>query len=154
MQRPSVWLIDLTTDTVINRYEIPAAVVENGNGFASITVDVIDCDTNDSFAYIPDLLSSRIVVYSLRDNSSYRVSHNFFHMHPLQGDYNVDGLKFSWDDAIFSIALSERDAQGYRLAYFHAMSRFVMQNKSRRRRLKDSLSAVCKARSCLVPMEV
>lgn len=124
VQRPSIWVIDLKTDTVVNRYEIPESVVSDGSGLASITVDVITCE-NETFAYMPNLLSSQIVVYSLNANESWRVDHNYFRMHPLQGDYAVDGLRFSWDDAIFSIALSERDADLNRLAYFHPMSRFV-----------------------------
>lgn len=125
MQRPSIWVMDLKSDTVINRYEIPEAIASSGSGFASLTVDVIDCDGN-SFAYLPDLVTSQIVVYNLNENRAHRISHNYFHMNPLEGDYEVDGLKFSWDDAIFSITLSERDKNStFRQAYFHAMSRFV-----------------------------
>lgn len=98
-------------------------MVVSGAGLASLTIDVIDCGSN-SFAYLPDLQFSQIVVYNLAENRSYRVEHNYFHMHPFEGDFNVDGLKFSWNDAIFSITLSERDKDSsYRLAYFHPMSR-------------------------------
>jgi dopachrome tautomerase len=125
VQRPSIWVIDLKTDSVLSRYEIPLSVVGDALGLANIAIDVIDCKNNNTFAYLPNLSTSQIIVYDLNENKSYRVQHNFFHMHPLQGDYNVDGLMFSWDDAIFSIALSERDEDStHRLAYFHAMSRF------------------------------
>jgi hypothetical protein len=117
-------MIDLKTDSVLNRYEIPPSVAADGFGLANLAVDVIDCGFN-TFAYLPNLQASQIVVFNLVENSSYAVQHNYFHMHPFQGDYNVDGLKFSWDDAIFSIALSEREKDSsHRLAYFHAMSRF------------------------------
>lgn len=68
---------------------------------------------------------SQIVVYNLNENRSYRVEHNFFHSQGgIQEDYDVDGLKFSWDDAIFSIALGAREKNSsFRLAYFHPMSR-------------------------------
>lgn len=128
VQRPSIWVIDLTTDTVLNRYEIPERIASSGSGLASITVDVIDCE-NQTFAYLPDLVNSQIIVFNLEQNHSYRVTHNFFHMNPFEGDYNVDGLRFSWDDAIFSIALSPREKNStYRLAYFHPMSRFAYQD--------------------------
>lgn len=121
-------MIDLTTDTVLNRYEIPERIASSGSGLASITVDVIDCE-NQTFAYLPDLVNSQIIVFNLEQNHSYRVTHNFFHMNPFEGDYNVDGLRFSWDDAIFSIALSPREKNStYRLAYFHPMSRFAYQD--------------------------
>lgn len=117
-------MIDLNTDSVVNRHEIPASVVSNGLGLASPTIDVIDCEAN-TFAYLPDLEFSQIVVFNLNENRSYRVRHNYFRMHPFQGDYDVDGLKFSWEDAIFSITLSEREKDSsFRLAYFHPMSRF------------------------------
>lgn len=121
-------MIDLKTDSVIIRHEIPQTIVSNGLGLASITIDVIDCNKK-SFAYIPDLENSQIVIFNLEQNHSYRINHNFFHMNPLEGFYNVDGLRFSWDDAIFSIALSRREENStYRLAYFHAMSRFFNQD--------------------------
>lgn len=82
VQRPSIWVIDLKTDNVLSRYEIPPP--SSGSGFASITIDVIDCDLN-SFAYLPDLLASQILVYDLSENRSYLVNHNFLHMHPFQG---------------------------------------------------------------------
>lgn len=116
--------MDLNTDSIVNRHEIPASVVSNGLGLASLTIDVIDCET-ETFAYLPDLEFSQIIVFNLEGNKSYRVRHNYFRMHPFQGDYDVDGLKFSWEDAIFSITLSEREKNSsFRLAYFHPMSRF------------------------------
>lgn len=118
-------MIDLRTDTIRHRYEIPPSVVSDGFGLANIAVDVISCDTNDSFAYLPNLAASQIIVFSLADNSSYNVQHNYFRMNPFEGDYRVDGLRFSWDDGIFSIALAEREkGSSHRLAYFHPMSRF------------------------------
>lgn len=117
-------MIDLKTASVLSRYEIPPSDAVDGLGFANIAVDVIDC-VNNSLAYLPNLSASQILVYSLAKNTSYTVQHNYFHMNPFEGEYDVDGLKFSWDDAIFSIALGECDKDSpYRLAYFHPMSRF------------------------------
>ena len=125
VQRPSIWVIDLKTDNILSRYEIPESVASSGSGFASLTIDNDANCQGESFAYLPDLVSSQIVVYNLKENKSYRVEHNYFHMHPLEGFYDIDGLKFSWNDAIFSIALSGREKNSpYRLAYFHPMSRF------------------------------
>lgn len=117
-------MIDLRSDSVRHRYEIPPSIVSDGFGLANIAVDVINCD-NDSFAYLPNLAASQIIVFSLADDRAWTVQHNYFHMHPFEGDYRVDGLRFSWDDAIFSIALAERQGNSsQRLAYFHPMSRF------------------------------
>lgn len=115
-------MIDLKSDAVLKRYEIPSSVVRDGLGLASITIDVIDCDAQ-TFAYIPDLMYSQILIYNFEENRAYAMQHNFFHMNPFEGDFNVDGLKFSWDDGIFSIALSSIEKNGHRTAYFHPMSR-------------------------------
>lgn len=125
VQRPSIWVIDLKTDSIVNRHEVSESVVSNGLGLASLTIDVIGGCKGNTFAYLADLETSQIIVYNLMENKSYRVRHNYFRMHPFQGDYNVDGLKFSWEDAIFSITLSEREKDSsFRFAYFHPMSRF------------------------------
>lgn len=114
-------MIDLASDTILKRYEIPEHVTSNGLGLASITIDVIDCE--HTFAYVPDLMYSKIVIYNFEENKAYSMQHNFFHMNPYEGDFNVDNLKFSWDDGIFSIALSSLDKNGQRTVYFHPMSR-------------------------------
>lgn len=49
--------------------------------------------------------------------------HNFFHMDPHYGDFNVAGVQYQWDDGIFSITLGYPN-NGYRTAYFHPMARF------------------------------
>jgi hypothetical protein len=90
VQRPSIWVIDLKSDAVLNRYEIPTP--SSGSGFASITIDVIDCNQN-TFAYLPDLIASQILVYSLSENRSYIVNHNWMHMNPFEGRLTI--LKLS-----------------------------------------------------------
>lgn len=65
MQRPSIWVYDLERDTVIRRFEIPEAIVANGNGMASITVDVDEQNCDNAYAYIPDLAAYRLHVYRL-----------------------------------------------------------------------------------------
>jgi hypothetical protein len=112
----------------VTRYEFPARILKDGLGLASVTVDVIDCNTNDTFVYIPDLQYSQIIVYDMKENKSYRMQHNYFRMNPFEGDFNVDGLKFSWDDGIFSITLSNPQPNGYRTAYFHPMIRLKISN--------------------------
>lgn len=112
-------MIDLKSDAVLKRYEIPENVARDGMGLASITIDVIKSDCSHVFAYIPDLMYSKIVIYNFQENRAYSMHHNFFHMNPYEGDFNVDNLQFSWEDGIFSIALSSAEE----LVYFHPMSR-------------------------------
>lgn len=62
IQRPTIWVIDLGTDKVIRRFEIPASVAAEGRGLASITPDT-DKGCDKTFAYIPDLVSNQLYVY-------------------------------------------------------------------------------------------
>lgn len=118
MNEPSLWIIDLKTNEKVRRFEIPNA---NGNGYASITVDsqVDNCD--DAYAYIPDLVRRVLSVYSFRLDKMWTFKHNYFSFDPLQGDLNLHGIKFQWDDGIFSVALGVRQKDGFRTAYFHPM---------------------------------
>lgn len=62
IQRPSIWIVDLRTDEVIRRFDIPISVVAEGRGLASITLDT-DNGCDKTFAYIPDLVNNQLYVY-------------------------------------------------------------------------------------------
>lgn len=36
--------------------------------------------------------------------------------------FNVAGVTYQWNDGIFSVTLSERNAEGFKTAYFHSMA--------------------------------
>ncbi|XP_036324480.1 L-dopachrome tautomerase yellow-f2-like [Rhagoletis pomonella] len=122
VQRPAIWVVDLTNDRVLHRFEIPANVVDTGRGLASITVDVNERRCNDAFAYIPDLVNRQLFVFSLKDNRIWSFSHNYFNFEPLAGDLQIGGQTFRWDDGIFSITLGPYGPDGYRPVYFHPMA--------------------------------
>nr|AAG01014.3 dopachrome conversion enzyme [Aedes aegypti] len=123
VQRPSIWSIDLKTNQPLSRYEIPQKDVETGYGLTSITLDVDPDDCSKVFVYISDLQTYRMVVYDHENQKSWRFVHNYFFLNPLEGDFNIQGIPFAWDDGIFSIALSNPDPlTKFRTAYFHALS--------------------------------
>lgn len=62
-----------------------------------------------------------MTVYSLSQNKAWVIDHNFFHFDPTYGNFNVGGFKFTRRDRLFSIALSHRLNDGYRIAFFHSM---------------------------------
>lgn len=66
----------------------------------------------DAFAYIPDLGSFAMVVYSLRENDSWRFTHHFFHIDPLQGEFNIGGVNFQWLDGLIGVALGPECPNG------------------------------------------
>lgn len=60
--------------------------------------------------------------FSFRANQFWTITHNFFGYDPIRGDFNVAGTQYQWNDGIFSITLSERNADGFKSAYFHSMA--------------------------------
>lgn len=63
VQRPSIWVIDLETDKLIRRFEIPQSIVALGNGLISITVDSDRHHCDEAYAYIPDMATYRLYTY-------------------------------------------------------------------------------------------
>lgn len=116
-----VLVYDLRNDNLIRRYEIPKdQTVEGKSFFANIAVEDDDCD--NTFAYLADLGGPGLVVYSWRNQESWRVTHHYFHPDPLQGSYNVSGVQFQWPDGLFGIAVSGRQDDGNATLYFHPLS--------------------------------
>ncbi|CAK1604337.1 unnamed protein product [Parnassius mnemosyne] len=119
---PSLVIFDLNTDQVIHRYFFKVEDMKEDSFFANVIVDV-DKDTCDNaFAYVPDLGAYGVVVYSLKQDDSWRVSHHYFHFEPLAGSYKVGGVEFHWTDGVFGLALTEPRENGYRTMFFHALS--------------------------------
>lgn len=70
-----------------------------------------------------DELGYGLIVYSWRDNTSWRVKHSYFMPDPLAGDYNIGGLNFQWgEEGIFGMSLSPILADGFRILFFHPLS--------------------------------
>lgn len=122
VQPASIVIIDLVTDKIIKKFFLKASDVREASNLASITIDVTSKTCDDAYAYIPDLGGYGLIVYSLRKNESYRVAHNYFYLENNRGDFYVGGVKFQWNDGIFSIALSDVGSDGYRTAYFHSLA--------------------------------
>ncbi|XP_021189027.3 protein yellow [Helicoverpa armigera] len=119
---PSIVIFDLKTDQLIHRYQCKAGDMKEDSFFANIIVDVNKDTCDDAYAYIPDLGGYGVVVYSLKQDDSWRISHHYFHFEPLAGSYNVSGIEFQWTDGVFGLALSEPRDDGYRTMFFHAFS--------------------------------
>ncbi len=64
-----------------------------------------------------------MIVYDFKLDKSWKVKHNFFHFDPLQGEYDVAGVKFQWTDGVFGLALGNPiNKAGDRTVYFHSLS--------------------------------
>lgn len=77
-------------------------------------MQVVDVNKNctDSYAYITDMGSNAIVVYSLSRKDSWRVEHPFFSFDPFAGSYKVGGVEFYWNDGVSSAALTGAKKDG------------------------------------------
>ena len=86
MQRPSIWIVDLKTDSLVDRFVIPENIVANGRGLTAITIDALEeADCANTFAYIPDWMNSALLVFSARDRRIWRFNHNYFSFNPFEG---------------------------------------------------------------------
>lgn len=63
-----------------------------------------------------------LIVYSLKENKSWRVTHNYFYLEPLAGEFRVAGHNFQWNDGVFSVQLTDIKQDGFRDLYFHSMA--------------------------------
>ncbi|XP_068630257.1 dopaminechrome tautomerase-like [Battus philenor] len=119
---PSLVIFDLNTDQLLHRYFFKVTDMKEDSFFANVVVDVDKNTCDNAFAYVPDLGAYGVVVYSLKQDDSWRVSHHYFHFEPLAGSYRVGGVEFHWTDGVFGLALSEPRENGYRTMFFHAFS--------------------------------
>ncbi|XP_022204541.2 protein yellow [Nilaparvata lugens] len=117
-----ILVYDLKTDELIRSFPIKSSDIKEDTFFPNIVVDVTKDKCDDAHAYIPDLGSNALIVYSWGKNDTWRIKHHYFNMDPLAGNYHVAGVNFQWVDGLFGIALSPVQEDGYRTAYFHALS--------------------------------
>lgn len=71
-------------------------------------------------------------MYSFKENESWRIEHNFFHIDPTAGAFQVDDVLFTWTDGIFGLALGHLNEDFSRDVYFHSLTgtkEFVVSNK-------------------------
>lgn len=132
-------IFDLHTNRRLHRYELRAEDVNANTFIANIAVDLKGrCD--DAFAYLSDELGYGLIVYSLKENRSWRFQHSFFMPDPLRGDFNIDGLNFQWgEEGIFGLALTPLQQNGFKTLFFSplassrqfAVSTQILQNSSK-----------------------
>ncbi|XP_053661332.1 L-dopachrome tautomerase yellow-f-like [Anopheles marshallii] len=124
VQRPALWIIDLLQDRKVRQFEIPDTIVAEGHGMASVTIDSTSDDCDGAYAYIPDLAFYRLYVYGFRENRMWKFQHEFLSFDPRMTGFGVAGVRFRWNDGIFSIALGphRQSPEEGRTVYFHAMA--------------------------------
>ncbi|KRT85796.1 hypothetical protein AMK59_1416 [Oryctes borbonicus] len=117
-----VVIIDLNSDKIIKTHNFKDSDLRPGTAISMTVVDVTADHCDDAYAYFPDLVGFGLLVYSLKQDDSWRVTHNYFYLEPQGGEFNIGGMPFQWDDGIFSVALTDQKSDGTRDAIFHAMA--------------------------------
>ncbi|CAH0401455.1 unnamed protein product [Chilo suppressalis] len=131
---PAVVVFDLNRDSVVRRYEMTGEVLRDSSVLTSVVVDFVgkSCDCGEAYAYITDMGSNALIVYSFKDDDAWRVENHYFHFDPHAGVYKVGGIDFYGSDGVSSAALSQVKSDGYRDLYLHPTSstkQFKMSTK-------------------------
>ncbi|KAH8279585.1 hypothetical protein KR018_003423 [Drosophila ironensis] len=116
---PQLLVYDLHNDDLLRRHILPEGQFKMGSLFANLAVEDSDC--GNTYAYLADLGSPGLVVYSWSDMESWRVQHHFFHPDPMSGNFSVKDIEFQWDDGLYGLALSKPLESGYSTLYFHPL---------------------------------
>ncbi|XP_075231424.1 protein yellow-like isoform X2 [Lycorma delicatula] len=144
-------VFDARTEQLLWKYKIPKEQSLEDSLFINIAVDVRNNDCNNAFAYAADVFRYGLLVYSWRENKSWRINHPHFYPDPLVCRYDLDGIVFRWTDGIFGLALSPINSKtGDRTLYFHPLSSYrefsvstaILRNETRTKLERDSYNLV------------
>ncbi|KAH8245667.1 hypothetical protein KR032_002718 [Drosophila birchii] len=120
---PKIVVYDLKTDKQIIRYNLPEVQIKQDSLHSNIVVDVGNT-CYDAHAIVSDVWRFGLVVYSLSNNNSWRVSNYNFYPEPFASDFNIYGLNFQWLDGVFGMSISYDKKTNQRVLYFHPMASF------------------------------
>lgn len=133
-------IFSLRTDERIRRYEFKPEDTNSRTFIANIAVDLRFGNCEDAFAYFSDELGYGLIVYSYKENRSWRFSHSYFMPDPLRGDFTINNLNFQWgEEGIFGMSLSPLQSDWYRLLFFSPLASYrefvvstkILQNSSK-----------------------
>ncbi|XP_023247479.1 protein yellow-like [Copidosoma floridanum] len=102
---------DLSTDKPILVYQIPESqTVARRASYVNPVVEIGDT-CNDTFVYVADVIKHGLLVYSMRENRSWRLDNtpgNAFGDDPDAGTLTIAGESFSVNDGTLGMSLSPR----------------------------------------------
>lgn len=141
---PTLFAINVNTDTVIGRYPIPSEFVLDNSLITNLVVDSRDSRCRDLHVYIADAWRFGLIVFRDEDKAFWRFNHYSFYPEPLLSNYTLHGVNFQWSDGLFGMSLGKVQ-QGDRPLFYHAMSsslEFVIKTSVIRdpSRVKNSVS--------------
>lgn len=125
---PQLLTFNLTTDDLIHRYVFPENLFKpNVSLFINPIVNVRGGDCEDTIVYIADSLGFELLVYSLREDSAFRIENEIFLPEDKYKQFSVAGVNFTLPGGIFGLAITPEnltDSQGQteRFFYVHAIT--------------------------------
>ncbi|XP_020714005.1 protein yellow isoform X2 [Ceratitis capitata] len=140
--QPKIVAFDLATDKRVVSFTLPPDQVKQDSLHSNILADVLTDQCENAYVYVTDVWRFGMVVYSLAENRSWRVTNYNFIPNPIASDFNVYGLNFQWLDGVFGMSLSldeeVKRPTAERILYFHPMASFkefsistkLLQNES------------------------
>ncbi|GAB0100999.1 hypothetical protein DMENIID0001_171160 [Sergentomyia squamirostris] len=122
IHNPTLWIMDLKTDTLIRRFSIPDALYEtDGLGFADIVVESDGQDCDNAYAYVSNFKTSALLVYSFRENDAWIAKHPYMNPVPGLGEMVLQGVSFDFTAGLIAMALSQ-SRPGNRFLFFGSLA--------------------------------
>lgn len=118
---PTLVAIDLETDTVLAKYQIPEEFVLQNSLITNIVVDSRDARCRDLHVYIADAWRFGLIVFRNSDAAFWRFNHYSFYPEPLLSNYTLHGVNYQWSDGLFGMSLGKLH-NGDRPLFYHSMS--------------------------------
>ncbi|XP_041978085.1 uncharacterized protein LOC121732309 [Aricia agestis] len=115
---PTIFAIDLATDTVLAKLPLPDRFVLQDSLITNIVTDSRDPQCKDLHIYIADVRRYGLIVLRVSDASFWRFNHYTFYPEPLLSNYTLHGVNFQWPDGIFGMSVDKKN----NLLYYHSMS--------------------------------
>ncbi|XP_058809130.1 major royal jelly protein 1-like [Phymastichus coffea] len=121
---------DLKTDQVLLKYIIPEdQTVSRKAQYVNPVVEVGD-NCQDTYVYVADVIKHGLLVYSLRENRSWRLDNtpgNAFGNDPQAGRIVIAGEPIDLTDGTLGVALSPRGFYSKRYLYFNSLASFYQK---------------------------
>lgn len=118
---PTLFAINLETDSVVGQYPIPEQFVLENSLITNLVVDSRDARCRDLHVYMADAWRFGLIVFRAEDAAFWRFSHHTFYPDPLLSNYTLHGLNYQWSDGLFGMSLGKYHAND-RPLYYHSMS--------------------------------
>lgn len=83
----------------------PSAQVRDLSLFTNIVVDVKDPKGKNTFAYVADTTTYKMVVYDFKNDDSWTVDQAYFYPYPNKAHFLINRVNFDLMDGVIGLAL-------------------------------------------------